>query len=141
MRKIILLSILFLLFIPLTFADTLSFGSVGTNKRVILLPGEKITFKVDFFNYGETPLFVQVSTEGSDEIRKVVEPRYFVLQNSKEVDNPFGLEEWVVLGDKYVKAVPVYITLKVPENISELSTHFFCYLQHRWFIHPQQIFF
>jgi len=120
-RALIPIVLIFLLFVVTVRADQMSFGSVGNNKRITMIPGETREFKLSFFNYGEQPLVVEIKKTGSDEIKASMSPRYFVLENTKNVINPLGEEEWVVLGDNYIKAVPVHVSLKVPQNISELT--------------------
>ncbi|UCG95904.1 MAG: hypothetical protein JSV92_02585 [archaeon] len=119
-----ILVVLILLFAGTACGDQMSFGSVGHNQRVTMIPGEAREFKLSFFNNGNTPLVVEMGKEGSREIRTSINPRYFILENWKSVINPMGEEEWVVLGDNYAKAVPVYVTLKIPDNISEISRNY-----------------
>ncbi|MCD6367780.1 MAG: hypothetical protein J7L45_01705, partial [Candidatus Aenigmarchaeota archaeon] len=40
------------------------------------------------------------------------------------VDSPIGMVEWVALGGGYVKAVPVFVKIKVPRNISEITRNY-----------------
>ena len=122
--KIFGILLFFILISEMVYAKEMSFGSVGYNQRIMMIPGEVREFKLSFFNYGNTPLVVEVEKTGSMEIRTSINPRHFILENSKNVINPMGEEEWVVLGDNYVKAVPVHIVLKVPNNISELTTNY-----------------
>lgn len=126
MKKACLLAFVLVLalFAKAVYADDMSFGSAGDNKRVVMIPGETREFKLSFFNYGNTPLVVEMRTDGSREIKASISPRYFILEDSKNTINPMGEEEWVVLGDNYAKAVPVHVTLKIPNNISELSSNY-----------------
>ena len=125
MKTKVFVILLFFIFISgIVYAEEISFGSVGYNQRIMMIPGEVKEFKLSFFNYGDTPLVVEIEKTGSNEIKTSINPKYFVLENSKNVINPMGEEEWVVLGDNYVKAVPVHIALKVPDNISELTTNY-----------------
>ena len=125
MKKAYLFFIIALvLFSKVVYADQMSFGSIGHNQRVTMIPGEIREFKLSFFNYRNTPLVVKIEKTGSNEIRTFINPRYFVLENQMDVINPMGEEEWVVLGNNYAKTVPVYVTLKIPDNISDISRNY-----------------
>ncbi len=126
MKKALLFAMLFfLVFAKTAQADPLSFGCVGIEpQRVTMIPGEIREFKLSFFNYGNDPLVVEMGKTGSDEILSIINPKYFVLEDTQSVINPMGEEEWVVLGDNYVKAVPVRIILKIPDNITDLTRNY-----------------
>jgi|GEM_PF-1764279 len=126
MKKVyfLIFVLIFIFFIRTVYADQISFGSVGHNQRFTMIPGETKELKFSFFNYGNNPLIVEVKKIGSAEIRASISPKYFVLEDTENIINPMEEEEWVVLGNSYVKAVPVHVTLKVPDNISELSSNY-----------------
>lgn len=116
--------LILVLFTKMACADQMSFGSVGHNQRITMIPGETKEFRLSFFNYGDNPLVVEVKKTGSNEIRSYITPKYFVLEDWKNVINPMGEEEWVMFGNNYVRSVPVHVTLKVPDNISEISRNY-----------------
>ncbi len=123
-KHLVYFLIIFLLLTKTSYADQLSFGSVGHNQRFTMVPGDIKKVKLSFFNYGKTPLVVDLKNSGSDEIITSINPRYFLLESDKKVVNPMGEEEWVVLGENYAKCVPVQVIIKVPDNISEITKNF-----------------
>ncbi len=96
-------------------AASIPFGSIGYNQEFTLTHGQERLVDLAFFNDGEKPLYVHVETRGGEDLEVSVEPRDFVLQNRDQV-SPDDQEKYVVLGDRYVRAVPVTLQLKVPEN-------------------------
>ena len=125
MKRALLTGILaFLIFVPMFVqGSTIPFGSTGHHQRFTMIPGETREADLSFFNYGNDPISVQVVHEGSNEILSSITPRYFILEDWKNVNNPAGEESWVAMGEKYVKSVPVHIKLKVPER-SELTKNY-----------------
>ncbi|MFB6075765.1 MAG: hypothetical protein ABEK17_01340 [Candidatus Aenigmatarchaeota archaeon] len=121
-RKVLLISIVFLIILtPNAIADSnFPFGSVGYNKMFTMFPGEDRSVKLSFFNYGDESIYVDVSVAGDFEIGTSVTPDSFVLENTKKVSSPTS-HEWVIVGDEYIKAVPVKVRLSVPENLDEIS--------------------
>jgi len=125
-KEYLLVTILFLvIFTGITYADQISFGSYGSNKRVTMIPGEVKEFKnLAFFNYGNNPIVVEIEKSGSDEILVIVDPKYFELLNNKEVNTETGEIVNVLVGENYLKAVRVRVFLKVPNNITELTKNY-----------------
>ncbi|MDY6774371.1 MAG: hypothetical protein SVS85_04175, partial [Candidatus Nanohaloarchaea archaeon] len=98
-----------------------SFGSIGHNRQVKMLPGETRTFTPSFFNGAGKPLYVHVDVEGSGSLGVSATPHDFVLQDRKTVGTPTGETEWVYLREGYAKSVPVKIRVRVPSNVSKIS--------------------
>ena len=123
MKRALLIGVLVLVSFSFASAAGISFGSVGHNQRFTMIPGETRDIKMSFFNYGNDPLIVRVDQGGSDEIVSSITPGYFILESKNSVTNPAGEEEWVVLGNSYVKAVPVHVVLKVKDR-TELTKNY-----------------
>ncbi|MFB6076425.1 MAG: hypothetical protein ABEK17_04745 [Candidatus Aenigmatarchaeota archaeon] len=111
-----------LLIIPNTLSKSnIPLGSVGYSDQFTMFPGEEKSVKLSFFNYGDETLYVDVQIVGDFEIGTSVTPESFVLENTKEVTSGTGKHEWVIIGDKYVKAVPVKVKMSVPDNLDEIT--------------------
>ena len=105
-------------------AQSLSFGSITDTKQLTINKGEQKAFKASFFNTGSETAEVELVARYMSDLRVEITPASLNLYSGKTT-SPSSSEgaEWFVLSDgrTYVETKPVYIYVKVPEEVSSNS--------------------
>ena len=116
-----ILTVLMILLIPSFITATINLGSMVNVGHLTLNKGESGTYKISFFTLGDEELLLTLTSEHPEEVRVDIHPSKLILRAEK-TKTPYACSDcgWFVLndGETYVKTIPVYVRLTIPQQIS-----------------------